>query len=394
MTKKYGPATQAVRIAEARSQHQEHSEALYLTSSFTFGSAQEAADRFSGEVAGNVYSRFTNPTVASFEQRLAALEQAERSVATSSGMAAILSTCMGLLQAGDHIIASRNIFGSTVVLFDKFMTKFGVSVTYVDLVDLAAWEAAFQPNTKLLYAETPSNPLNEILDIAALAERAKAHQAWLVIDNCFCTPALQQPLLWGADLVIHSATKFIDGQGRALGGAVCGSAALLEPIYGFLRSAGPTLSAFNAWIFLKGLETLHIRMAAHSRSAHQLALWLQTHPAVEQVFYCGLPEHPGHALAQRQQSDFGGVLAFTVKGGQAQAWQVIDHTQLLSITANLGDAKTTITHPATTTHGRLSDAEKALAGITPSLLRVAVGLEDVADIQADLAHGLDALLKS
>lgn len=387
----YRPATQAVRIAQPQSQHQEHSEALYLTSSFTFGSAQEAAARFSGESEGNVYSRFTNPTVASFEQRLAALEGAERAVATSSGMAAILSTCMGLLQAGDHIIASRNIFGSTVVLFDKFMTKFGVSVTYVDLVDLAAWDAAFQPNTQLLYAETPSNPLNEVLDIAALSERARAHGAWLVIDNCFCTPALQQPLHWGADIVIHSATKFIDGQGRALGGAICGASDVLEPIYGFLRSAGPTLSAFNAWVFLKGLETLHLRMAAHSRSAHQLALWLQSHPAIEQVFYCGLPEHPGHDLACQQQSDFGGVLAFTVKGGQAQAWQVIDDTQLLSITANLGDAKTTITHPATTTHGRLTDAEKLRAGITPNLLRVAVGLEDVLDIQDDLARGLDRL---
>ncbi|MEX1056918.1 MAG: O-succinylhomoserine sulfhydrylase, partial [Natronospirillum sp.] len=343
--------------------------------------------RFSGESPGNVYARYTNPTVSTFEQRLALLEGTEAAVGTSSGMAAILSTCMALLQSGDHIIASRNIFGSTTVLFNKYLAKFGVAVTYVDLTDLKAWAAAVTPKTRLLFAETPSNPLNDVADIRGLAAVAKTAKAWLAIDNCFCTPALQRPVDFGADLIIHSATKFIDGQGRAMGGAVCGPKDLVDEVVGFLRSAGPTMAPFNAWVFLKGLETLKIRMQAHSANAAELADWLLAQPAVERVYYCGLPDHPGHALARDQQSGFGGVLSFIVKGGQKNAWQVLDATEFLSITANLGDAKTTITHPATTTHGRLSDDDKALAHIAPGLVRVAVGLEDIADIKADLARG-------
>ncbi|MCH8551361.1 MAG: O-succinylhomoserine sulfhydrylase [Natronospirillum sp.] len=386
-----GQATAAIRAGVPRSPQGEHSEALYLTSSFVFDSAAQAAARFSGEEAGNVYARYTNPTVTTFEQRLALMESTEAAVGTSSGMAAILSTCMALLQSGDHIVASRNIFGSTMVLFNKYLSKFGVDVTYVDLTDLEAWAAAMTSRTRLLFAETPSNPLNDVVDIAALAGIAHQHEAWLAIDNCFCTPALQRPAEFGADLVIHSATKFIDGQGRAMGGAVCGRAEQIDEVVGFLRSAGPTMSPFNAWIFQKGLETLALRMRAHSDHAGQIAAWLQQHPAVEKVHYCGLPEHPGHDLARKQQSGFGGVLSFVVRGGQENAWKVIDATEFLSITANLGDAKTTITHPGTTTHGRLSDEDKALAGIEPGLIRVAVGLEDPVDIQQDLARGLDTL---
>lgn len=386
-----GPATAAIRAGEPRSAQGEHSEALYLTSSFVFESAAQAAARFAGDEPGNVYARYTNPTVSTFEQRLALMEGTEAAVGTSSGMAAILSTCMALLQQGDHIIASRNIFGSTTVLFNKYLGRFGVDVTYVDLTDLDAWAAAFTPRTRLLFAETPSNPLNDVVDIRRLADLAHAHDAWLAIDNCFCTPILQRPAEYGADLVIHSATKFIDGQGRAMGGAVCGRQEQIEEVVGFLRSAGPTMSPFNAWVFLKGLETLQVRMRAHSEHAMQLARWLQQHPMVETVHYCGLPEHPGHVLASRQQSGFGGVLSFVVRGGQPAAWHVIDATQFLSITANLGDAKTTITHPATTTHGRLSDEDKVAAGIEPGLIRVAVGLEDPEDIQQDLARGLDSL---
>ncbi len=383
--------TLAVRAGQVRSAEGEHSEALYLTSSYVFASAAEAAARFSGEREGNVYSRYTNPSVRTFEQRIAALEGAEQAVATASGMAAILSTCMALLQTGDHLVCSRSVFGTTTVLLTKFLAKFGVATTFVELTDLDAWRAAIGTNTRLLFLETPSNPLAEVADLAALADLARSRGVLLAVDNCFCTPALQRPLDWGADIVIHSATKYLDGQGRCLGGVVLGRAELMAEVLGFLRSAGPTLSPFNAWVFTKGLETLRLRMEAHSAAAQQLAEWLAGHSAVERVFYAGLPEHPGHQLAKRQQRAFGGVLAFRVHGGREQAWQVIDATRILSLTANLGDAKTTIVHPATTTHGRLTADEKARAGITENLIRVAVGLEGIADIRGDLARGLDAL---
>ncbi len=379
--------TLAVRAGQVRSAEGEHSEALYLTSSYVFASAAEAAARFSGEREGNVYSRYTNPSVRTFEQRIAALEGAEQAVATASGMAAILSTCMALLQAGDHLVCSRSVFGTTTVLLTKFLAKFGVATTFVELTDLDAWRGAIGTNTRLLFLETPSNPLAEVADLAALADLARSRGVLLAVDNCFCTPALQRPLDWGADIVIHSATKYLDGQGRCLGGVVLGRAELMAEVLGFLRSAGPTLSPFNAWVFTKGLETLRLRMEAHSAAAQQLAEWLAGHSAVERVFYAGLPEHPGHQLAKRQQRAFGGVLAFRVHGGREQAWQVIDATRILSLTANLGDAKTTIVHPATTTHGRLTADEKARAGITENLIRVAVGLEDIADIRGDLARG-------
>ena len=382
--------TLAVRAGQVRSAEGEHSEALFLTSSYVFASAAEAAARFTGELPGNVYSRYTNPTVRTFEERIAALEGAEQAVATASGMAAILSTCMALLKAGDHLVCSRSVFGTTTVLLNKFMAKFGVETTYVDLTDLAAWRAAIRPETRMLFLETPSNPLSDVADLGALAELARARSVLLAVDNCFCTPALQRPLEWGADIVIHSATKYLDGQGRCLGGVVLGRAELMAEVLGFLRSAGPTLSPFNAWVFTKGLETLRLRMEAHSASALALAQWLREQPAVERVFYAGLPDHPGHALAQRQQRAFGGVLAFRVRGGREAAWRVIDATRILSLTANLGDAKSTIVHPATTTHGRLSAEERARAGITENLIRVAVGLEDIGDIKADLARGLDA----
>jgi O-succinylhomoserine sulfhydrylase len=385
------PDTLAVRAGQVRSAEGEHSEALFLTSSYVFANAAEAAARFSGERAGNVYSRYTNPSVRTFEQRIAALEGAEQAVATASGMAAILSTCMALLQAGDHLVCSRSVFGTTTVLFNKFLAKFGVTTTFVELTDLDAWRAAIGPRTRLLFLETPSNPLAEIADLGALAELARSRGVLLAVDNCFCTPVLQRPLDWGADIVIHSATKYLDGQGRCLGGVVLGRAELMAEVLGFIRSAGPTLSPFNAWVFTKGLETLRLRMEAHSASALALAEWLAAHPAVERVFYAGLPDHPGHELARRQQRAFGGVLSFRVRGGREQAWQVIDATRILSLTANLGDAKTTIVHPATTTHGRLSAADKASSGITENLIRVAVGLEDLADIRGDLARGLDAL---
>ncbi len=383
--------TLAVRAGHRRTGEGEHSEALFLTSSYVFASAAEAAARFSGDQPGNVYSRYTNPTVRAFEERIAALEGAEQAVATASGMAAILSTCLALLQAGDHIVCSRSVFGTTAVLLSKYLAKFGVETTFVVLTDHAAWAAAMRPQTKLLLLETPSNPLNEVADIRALAALARAGGALLAVDNCFCTPALQRPLELGADIIIHSATKYLDGQGRCLGGVVLGRAELMAEVLGFIRSAGPTLSPFNAWVFLKGLETLRLRMAAHSASALQLAHWLAAQPAVEKVFYAGLTDHPGHDLARQQQRAFGGVLAFRVRGGRAQAWQVIDSTRMLSLTANLGDAKTTIVHPATTTHGRLSAADKGAAGITENLIRIAVGLEDIADIQADLARGLASL---
>jgi len=385
-------ATRAIRVGHQRSAEMEHAEPIFATSSFVFGSAAEAAARFSGDEPGNIYARFTNPTVRAFEQRLAAMEGGESCVATASGMSAILATCMGLMQQGDHMVSSRSIFGSTVVLFDKYLSRFGIETSYVDLDDLAAWEAAIQPNTRILFVETPSNPLTALGDIRALAELAHANDCLLVVDNCFCTPALQKPLDLGADVVVHSATKYIDGQGRALGGAVVGDAKLVgEDVFGVLRTAGPTMSPFNAWIFLKGLETLNLRMQAHSAAAVELAEWLESHPAVSRVYYPGLKSHPQYQLAQRQQRAPGGIVGFEVKGEREGAWRVIDSTRMLSITANLGDAKTTITHPATTTHGRLSDEQRKQAGITQGLIRVAVGLEDLGDIKADLARGLDAL---
>lgn len=381
--------TQAVRAGQLRSSEGEQSEPIFPTSSFRFNSAAQAAARFSGNEPGNIYSRFTNPTVRTFEQRLAALEGGERCVATSSGMAAILSTCIGLLKSGDHIVSSRSIFGSTVVLFDNYMAKFGVSTSYVALTDLDAWRAAIRPNTRLLFVETPSNPLTEVADIGALAELAHAHGCLLAVDNCFCTPALQQPLKLGADIAIHSATKYIDGQGRCIGGAVVGKEDVVgKDVYGFLRTAGPTMSPFNAWVFLKGLETLKLRMRAHSDNALALAHWLEQQPQVARVYYPGLESHPQHALAARQQKGFGGIVSFELKGGREPAWRLVDATQVISITANLGDAKSTITHPATTTHGRLAAEQKAEAGISEGLIRISVGLEDVDDLKADLARGL------
>ncbi|MDC8803996.1 O-succinylhomoserine sulfhydrylase [Halomonas pacifica] len=383
--------TLAIRAGHRRTAEQEHGEPIFPTSSFVYGSAAEAARKFGGEEPGNVYSRFTNPTVRTFEERLAALEGGERCVATASGMAAILSTALALLKAGDEIVASRSLFGSTVSLFDKYLGKFGITTRYVELADLDAWEAAITPATKLLFAETPSNPLSELVDIAALAEIAHRHGAWLAIDNCFLTPALQKPLALGADLVIHSATKYLDGQGRAIGGAVVGRNQELEELFGVVRTCGPCMSPFNAWIFTKGLETLGLRMRAHCDQALALAQWLEAHPAVTRVYYSGLESHPQHALASRQQQGYGAVLGVEVKGGREGAWSVIDATRLLSITGNLGDVKTTITHPATTTHGRLSDAQRDAAGISQGLIRIAVGLESLEDIKADLARGLDAL---
>ncbi len=383
--------TLAVRAGVARTGEGEHSEPIFLTSSYVFDSAADAAARFAGDSPGNVYSRYTNPTVRAFEQRIAALEGAEQAVGTASGMAAILSTCMALLKSGDHVVCSRNVFGTTINLFGKYLAKFGVQVTFVPLLALDDWRAAMRPNTAMLFLETPSNPLCEVADLGAMAELARANNSLLVVDNCFCTPALQTPLSLGADIVIHSATKYLDGQGRCVGGAVVGASQQMEEVVTFLRTCGPTMSAFNAWVFLKGLETLRLRMEAHSRSAQDLAGWLQRQPAVERVFYAGLPDHPGHELARRQQSAFGGVLSFTVRGGRQQAWNVIDAVRIMSLTANLGDAKTTIVHPATTTHGRLTPQDRAQAGITDNLIRVAVGLEHVDDLRADLARGLAAV---
>lgn len=383
--------TLAVRAGQQRTPEAEHGEALFPTSSYVFRSAADAAARFAGEVPGNVYSRYTNPTVRTFEERIAALEGAEQAVATSTGMSAILSLVMTHCSAGDHVLVSRSVFGSTISLFEKYFKRFGVQVDYPPLSDLKAWEAAIKPNTKLLFVESPSNPLAELVDIAALAEIAHAHGALLAVDNCFCTPALQQPLKLGADVVIHSATKYIDGQGRSMGGVVAGSRKLMEGVVGFLRTAGPTLSPFNAWIFLKGLETLRVRMQAHCAAAQDVAEWLEQLPGIERVYYAGLPSHPQHELAKRQQKGFGAVVSFEVKGDKAAAWRFIDATRMISITTNLGDTKTTIAHPATTSHGRLSPQERENAGIRDNLIRVAVGLEDVDDIKKDLARGLAAL---
>lgn len=384
------PETLALHTGIHRSQFNEHSEAMYLTSSYVFENAAQAAARFSGEEPGNIYSRFTNPTVTAFQERLAVLEGAEECVATSTGMSAILACILGLLSAGDHIVASRSIFGATVNLFNNILSRFNIETTFVSATDTKEWSVACKANTKLLFLETPSNPLTEISDIAAIAQVAKKAGAWLVVDNCFCTPILQKPLELGADIVIHSATKYLDGQGRVLGGAILGKRDLLMNggIYNFLRTAGPTLSAFNAWVLLKGLETLKIRMEAHSAHALEIANWLAEQPAVSRVFYPGLPSHPQHHLCKLQQKTGGGIVSFEVNGGKEAAWRVIDNTRLISITANLGDAKSTLTHPATTTHGRISQEARNAAGISDGLLRIAVGLESPKDIKADLAKGL------
>lgn len=382
-------STQAVRAGQVRSEFQEHAEALYLTSSFVFENAAQAQARFAGSEPGAVYSRYTNPTVSMFQDRLAALEGAEACIATASGMSAILATVMSLLKAGDHVVCSSAVFGATVQLFSGYFGRFGLHTTFVPPTRVDEWRAACRPSTKLFFLETPSNPLTEVSDIAALAQVAKQAGALLAVDNVFCTPALQRPLELGADLVIHSATKHLDGQGRVLGGAVLGPASLVtEQMVPFLRTAGPSLSPFNAWVILKGLETLELRMRAQSEAALELARWLESHPAVARVFYPGLESHPQHALARRQQRAGGAVLSFELKGGREAAWRVIDATRLISITANLGDVKTTVTHPATTTHGRLSPEARAAAGIGEGLIRLAVGLEAVADLEADLQRGL------
>lgn len=384
-------ATRGIRSGQRRTEEGEHNEPIFMTSSFVFQSAAEAAARFADEQPGNIYSRFSNPSVRLFQERLAALEGGESCIATASGMSAILATCMALLQSGDHLVCSSSVFGSTVSLFDKILPRFGIEASFVPLSDVAAWEAAIRPNTRMLFVETPSNPLMELGDIRQLANLAQAHGCLLVVDNCFCTPVLQRPLELGADIVIHSATKYLDGQGRCVGGAVVGDQERVgKEVFGFLRTAGPSMSPFNAWVFSKGLETLALRMRAHCENALALAQWLQAQPQVQAVHYPGLPEHPQHALAQQQQDGFGGMLSFEVAGGRAAAWRLIDALRLISITANLGDAKSTITHPATTTHGRIAPEQRAAAGITEGLLRISVGLEDLDDLQRDLARGLQA----
>ncbi|QID19815.1 O-succinylhomoserine sulfhydrylase [Nitrogeniibacter mangrovi] len=380
--------TLAIRAGIERSQFNEHSEAMYLTSSFVFDSAAQAAARFSGEEEGYVYARFTNPTVTAMQDRLAALEGAEACIATASGMAAILALVMALLKSGDHVVASQGLFGSTQQLFGNIFSKFGIETTFVPAADVAAYEAAIRPQTRLIFVETPSNPLTELVDIAAVAEVAHRHEVLLAVDNCFCTPALQRPLELGADVVIHSATKYLDGQGRVLGGAVVGNKVLMDEVFRFLRTAGPTLSPFNAWVILKGLETLRLRMEAQSASALALAEWLEGQPWVSRVYYPGLPSHPQHALALRQQRMGGAIVSFDVVGGREAAWRLIDATRLISITANLGDTKSTITHPASTTHGRISPEARAAMGVSEGLIRVAVGLESIDDLKTDLARGL------
>ena len=388
MSEDYQSDTLAVRAGIVRSQFGEHSEALYLTSSYVFKSAAEAAARFSNAEPGMVYSRYTNPTVSMFEQRLAALEGAEGCAATASGMSAILATAMNLLKAGEHVVCSGSVFGATVQLFNNILGRFGVETTFVEGHDPAAWQAAVKHNTRMFFLETPSNPLCEIFDIGALAAIAKKADAKLVVDNCFCSPALQRPLALGADIVIHSATKYLDGQGRVLGGAVLGPREFIDTIVAFLRTAGPTLSPFNAWVILKGLDTLRIRMDAQCAAALELASWLEQHTAIERVYYPGLASHPQHALAMRQQRSGGAIVSFDLKGGKDAAWRLIDHCRLVSITANLGDTKSTITHPASTTHGRLTPEARARAGIKDGMVRVAVGLEDLHDIREDLSRGL------
>tara|TARA_B100000676_G_scaffold309145_1_gene371932 strand:+ start:2109 stop:3320 length:1212 start_codon:yes stop_codon:yes gene_type:complete len=384
--------TLAVRFGQTRTPEGEHNDPIYTSSSFVFANAAEAARRFMLDEPGNVYSRFTNPTVRTFEQRLAVMEGAEYCVASSSGMAAIMSMCLGLLRAGDHVVVSKNVFGSTANLFSKIFLRFGVDVTFVELTDLDSWRNAMRPESRMLMLETPSNPLTEVADLTALADLAHAYECRLVVDNVLCTPAMQRPLDFGADIVVHSATKYIDGQGRCVGGAVvCAHEEDYDKIFAVLRTAGTTMSPFNAWVFLKGLETLSLRVRAHSDAALQMAQWLEQHPAVTQVFYPGLASHPQHELAARQQTGFGGIVAFRTTGGQDEAWRVVDNCQLISITANFGDAKSAITHPATTTHGRLTDEERAAARVTPDLLRLSVGLEDLVDLRKDLSRGLETV---
>ncbi len=386
-----GFSTRAVRAGQQRSTEQEHSEPIYATSSFVFESAAQAAARFSETEPGNIYSRFINPTVRTFQDRLASLEGGEACVATASGMSAILSTCMALLKTGDHIVAPAGMFGSTISLFNNVLTRFGVQTSFVPLTDFEAWEQAIRPETRMLFLETPTNPLMEVADIAALAELAHRHDALLVVDNCFCTPALQQPLKLGADIVVHSATKYIDGQGRCIGGAVVGDAQRVgKDVFGFLRTAGPTMSPFNAWVFSRGLETLSLRMRAHSENAMAIAQWLREQPGVARVFYPGLSDHPQHELAKRQQRAFGGIVSFELEGGRDEAWRLVDALQTVSITGNLGDVKSTITHPSTTTHARNTPEQRAAAGITEGLLRMSVGLEEVDDLMRDLERGLAA----
>ena len=385
----YSFETQAIRSGHQRTHEDEHSVPIFTTSSYVFDSAAEAADRFSGNQPGNIYSRFTNPTVNVFQERLAILEGGERCLAFSSGMAAIMAVGMGLLKAGDHIVSSQSIFGNSVLMFQNFFGKFGVTTDFVDLTDLSAWERAIKPETQFLFLETPSNPMMEIADIKALAELAHSNNALLVVDNVFCTPVLQKPLELGADIVVHSATKYLDGQGRCVGGAVIASDdVIVKSIYPFLRTGGSTLSPFNAWVFLSGLETLAIRMKTHCENAQALATWLEGQSVVKRVFYPGLTSHPQHELAQQQQAGFGGVVSFELEHGQAKAWELIDATQMVSITANLGDVKTTITHPASTTHSRLTPEARVKAGISDGLLRISVGLENISDIKKDLSRGL------
>ncbi len=385
----YGLQTQSIRAGQARTPENEHSDPIFVTSSYVFDNASQAQARFSGQEPGNIYSRFTNPTVRTFEERLALMEGGERCIATASGMAAIMTLCMGILQAGDHVLCSRSVFGNTILLLKNFMSKFGVDTEFVPLTDLDAWRGGVRPSTRFLFLETPSNPLTEVADIRALADIAHDAGALLVVDNVFCTPALQKPLALGADIVVHSATKYLDGQGRCVGGAIVGREELLEKhTYPFLRTGGASMSPFNAWVFLTGLETLALRMAGHCDNALKLARWLESQPGVRRVFYPGLPSHPQYELAAKQQSGAGGIVSFVVEGGQQAAWNLIDSTKMVSITANLGDVKTTITHPATTTHGRLSPEERDRAGIDDGLIRISVGLENVEDIQRDLERGL------
>ncbi len=381
--------TQAIRAGQHRTNEAEHSLPIFMTSSYVFESAEAAALRFTGKELGNIYSRFTNPTVNAFQERLAWMEKGERCLAFASGMAAIMAVGMSLLKSGDHVVCSRSVFGNTVLTFQNYFAKFGVQTTFVALSDLDAWEAVIQDNTRFLFVETPSNPLMELVDIHALAKLAHAKGCLLVVDNVFCTPIMQQPLALGADIVVHSATKYIDGQGRAVGGAVIASEEIIEKsIYPYLRTGGATLSAFNAWIFLSGLETLAVRMKAHCDNAFALAKWLETQSAVEKVHYPGLLSHAQHELAKQQQSHFGAVVSFELKGGKDSAWKLIDATKMLSITANLGDVKTTITHPASTTHGRLAQDVRLAAGIKESLVRISVGLENIEDIKNDLRFSL------
>ncbi|MGK0298061.1 MAG: O-succinylhomoserine sulfhydrylase [Gammaproteobacteria bacterium] len=386
---KYDIQTLSLRSGHVRTHENENSEPIFLNSSFVFKDAAEAAARFSGEEPGNIYSRFTNPTVRTFENRLAAMEGGERCIGTSSGMSAIMTTCMALLKSGDHIVSSKSIFGTTVGLFNNIFSKFGMGTSFVDLTDYNAWAEAIRPETKILFLETPSNPLTEIADIKRLADLAHNNDCLLVVDNCFCTPVLQKPIEYGADIVVHSATKFLDGQGRCVGGAIIGPEELLkEDIFGFLRTAGPSMSPFNAWVFLKGLETLGIRMQAHSQNAQRVAEWLSDQKGIARIYYPGLKSHPQYDLAQTQQTGAGGIVSFEIEGGREAAWKFINATNIFTITANLGDVKSTITHPTTTTHHRLTDEQRAEVNITDGLIRLSVGHEAINDLLSDIELAL------